>query len=322
MKRRGLWIAMVLALVAGAIVLLLPVGGIKDVRMSVIEHAVRAKALDLSGYPDGAPERPVHLLFMHHSCGGQLLAAPGLAVGANSIHSTHPNGGGLRTRLEKASYVVHEASYGSRIGQATDIFDWPPKFRDQMSDMLACDSQDLRHANGRRNQIVVFKSCYPNNAFRSDGQAPGNPEGPDLTVWNAKAAYTALLPEFAKHPDVLFVCVTAPPLAPKTAPQPLWRQIVKKALGRAYDPVEAGRLAREFNNWLVDQAGWLKNSTLTNVVVFDYYDILTGEGAANLSVYPTGDGFDSHPSSAGNQRAAEAFERLLNRAVRRAGMIP
>ena len=85
MKRCVLWIAMVLVPVAGTIVLLLPVGGINDVRMSVIEHPVRAKALDLSGYPDGAPERPVHLLFMHHSCGGELLAAPGPAEGANSI---------------------------------------------------------------------------------------------------------------------------------------------------------------------------------------------------------------------------------------------
>ena len=316
---------MILALVAGTIVLLLPVGGINDARMSVIEHPVRAKALDLSGYSDGAPERPLDLLFMHHSCGGVLLAAPGPSdARANSIqiYNTHPDGGGLRTRLEKASYVVHEADRVSRIGRATDIFDWPPKFRDQMADILACDSQDLRHPNGRRNQIVVFKSCFPNNAFRSEGHAPGKPEGPDLTVWNAKAAYAALLPEFAKHPNVLFVCVTAPPLAPKTAPKPLWRQIVNKARGRTNDPVEAGRLAREFNNWLVDQEGWLKNSTLTNVVVFDYYDILTGEGASNLSVYPTGDGYDSHPGSAGNQRAAEAFERLINRAVRRAGIIP
>jgi hypothetical protein len=313
---------MVLVPVAGTIVLLLPVGEINDACMSVIEHPVRAKALDLSSYPEGTPERPVHLLFMHHSCGGQLLAAPGPDVGTNSIHSTHPNGGGLRARLENASYLVHEASYDSRIGQATDIFDWPPKFRDRMADILACDSQDLRHTNGRRNQIVVFKSCFPNNVFRSEGHAPGKAEGPDLTVWNAKAAYAALLPEFAKHPDVLFVCVTAPPLAPKSAPKPLWRQLVSMVRGPAYDAVEAARLAREFNNWLVDQDGWLNNTTLTNVVIFDYYDILTGEGVSNVSVYPTGDGFDSHPSSAGNQRAAEAFERFLNRAVRRAGITP
>jgi len=32
--------------------------------------------LDLSGYSDAAPESPLHLLFIHHSCGGQWLAAP------------------------------------------------------------------------------------------------------------------------------------------------------------------------------------------------------------------------------------------------------
>lgn len=314
---------MVLALVAGVFVFLLPGRGFNDDPMSTMEHAVRARALNLSGYPDTAPSQPIQLLFIHHSCGGQLLAAPGPAAGDNSIHPTHPNGGGLRARLEQASYGVHEAGYGSRIGQATDIFDWPAKFRDQLDGMLACDSQDVCYTNGLRNRIVVFKSCFPNNDFRAEGHAPGNPQGPELTVWNAKAAYAALLPEFAKYPDTLFVCVTAPPLAPKSAPpQPRWRRFVNQALGRWPDPAAAGRLAREFNTWLVDQAGWLQHSTLTNVVVFDYYDILTGEGASNLSVYATGDGYDSHPSTQGNQRAAAAFERFLNRAVRRAGITP
>jgi hypothetical protein len=95
---------------------------------------------------------------------------------------------------------------------------------------------------------------------------------------------------------------------------------VARFRGRNYDPIVSARLAREFNNWLAGKDGWLKDSTLTNVVVFDYYDVLTQHGASNWSRYPTGDGFDSHPSREGNQMAAKAFVPFLNRAVHRAGL--
>ena len=207
-----------------------------------------------------------------------MLAAPGPAAGSQCIYTTHPNGGDLRARLERNLYQVHEASYGSIVGQDTDVFDWLPKFRDQMDQILTCDRQDARYQDARRNRIVVFKSCFPNNAFVSEGAAPGNPAGPELTVWNAKAAYTALLDEFRKHPDVLFVCVTAPPLAPKSPPQPLWKTWPRKSWDApSHHRPHAAPLAREFNNWLASTDGWLKDSQPANVVVFDYYHILTGE---------------------------------------------
>lgn len=284
------------------------------------EQAGRALPLDLSNYDSAPPERPLHLLFIHHSCGGQLLAAPGPEQGTNCIYATHPNGGGLRSRLEKHSYIVHEASYGSRIGQNTDLFDWLPKFRDNMEQVLTCEAQDARYTDGRRNDIVLFKSCFPNNAFRSEGRPPGNPAGPELTVWNAKAACLALLEEFRKHPRVLFVCVTAPPLGPKTRPLPLWRRLLKKVRGPDDNLAMSALLAREFNQWLAGEKGWLNNSGLTNVVVFDYFDILSGGGGSGLSLYPTADGYDSHPSREGNEKAAAALVPFLNRAVRRAGL--
>lgn len=284
----------------------------KDVNTNVVQRA------DLSGFAVSPPSKPLDLLFIHHSCGGQLLAAPGGEDGANCILRTHPNGGGLRALLEQNSYRVHEASYGSRLGQQTDVFDWLPKFRNEMHKILSCDLQDTSYANGRQNQIVIFKSCFPNNLFRSEGMAPGNPSGPELTVWNAKAAYSALLNEFQKSPGVLFVCVTAPPLAPKAPPQPVWKQLAKKVLRRPDGLPVSAPLARQFNNWLGSTDGWLKNYTMNNVVVFDYYDILTGRGRSDFSVYPTANGFDSHPSSAGNSEAAKALVPLLNRAVRRA----
>ncbi len=320
MKARGIGLAAALLLgVSGAVFLLLPAGD--DIRLAPM-NTNQVQRLDLAAYADAPPGRPLRLLFIHHSCGGQLLAAPGPGAGTNCIYTTHPNGGGLRSRLEQAGYQVHEASYGSKVGEHTDHFDWLPKFQKQMDQVLACEHQDQAYGEGRRNELVLFKPCFPNNDFVSAGSPPGNPHGPELTLWNAKAAYAALLGEFRKQPEVLFVCMTAPPLAAKTAPQPRWKQLARKMLGRGSPSFEvSGPLAREFNNWLSGKDGWLQDSQLTNVVVFDYYDLLTGCGASDYSCYPSDGGYDSHPNRDGNEKAASAFVPFLNRAVRRAGLV-
>lgn len=272
--------------------------------------------LDLSGFPDAPPSRALDLLFIHHSCGGQLLAPPGVDEGTNCIYATHPEGGGLRAQLEKNGYAVHEASYGSRVGDRTDLFDWLPKFRDQMQEILSCDMQDSSLPSGRRNEVVIFKSCFPNNLFRGQGTPPGDAAGDELTVWNARAAYAGLLEEFKARPEVLFVSMTAPPLAPGPRSQPVWRVLLNRMRGRVASDASAA-WARQFNNWLSAKDGWLRDYPLENVVVFDLYDVLTNYGESNLAAYPTRGGYDSHPNREGNARVTEAFVPFLNQAVNR-----
>ncbi|NOZ01096.1 MAG: hypothetical protein GXP54_04310 [Deltaproteobacteria bacterium] len=277
--------------------------------------------MDLSGFSADPVQGPVRLLFIHHSCGGQMLADPGRENGDHCIYRTHPNGGGLRGLLEKNGYEVHEASYGSDVGENTDLYDWPDKFRSKMDAVLSCDNQDKQYTDGGRNSVVMFKSCFPNNEFTGEGDDAGHAPGAPLTIRGAKAAMNDLLPEFRKHPDVLFVYMTAPPVAPFAPAQPLWKMLAKTVLGRK-SPAERlryrGALAREFNDWVKSPDGWLKGYDLKNVAVFDYYDVLTGDGRSNLSEFPTGGGRDSHPSAKGNRIAAQRLIPLLNRAVRRA----
>ncbi len=65
---------------------------------------------------------------------GQLLADSGPQIGGERdsgercIYVSHPNGGGLRAKLEDAGFQVNEASYGSIIGEDTDIHHWHRKF--------------------------------------------------------------------------------------------------------------------------------------------------------------------------------------------------
>src|SRR5512140_2623692 len=128
------------------------------------------------------PGRRVPMLFIHHSCGGQLLAPEGPDKGDNCVYESHPSGGDLRAALTAAGYDVHEASYNSVIGNKTDLFDWAPKFSEQMDRVLRVKRQDELLPDGQKNQVVVFKSCFPNNQLVGEGAAPGDAKGPALTV--------------------------------------------------------------------------------------------------------------------------------------------
>jgi hypothetical protein len=304
-----------LFLVIGPLVLLL----LLPVHPAAEKPTSRGRDMDISRYSPTSPEHCLRALFIHHSCGGQWLAPAGPDQGKSCIYESAVNGGDLRRCLREAGYEVHEASYGSLIGEQTDIFDWPAKFRDHAEAMLRCDRQDACYEDERRNDIVLFKSCFPNNFFVGQGAPPGDPRGPELTVENAKAAYRALLLEFRKHPQTLFVAITAPPLARQSAP--LYKVLLKRLL-QYPSMAKAGEYARQFNNWLKDDKdGWLSAYAGENVVVFDLFDVLTNYGASNFSCYPSGPaGDDDHPNTAGNRQATEAFVPFLNRAARRAGL--
>ncbi len=213
---------------------------------------------------------------------------------------------------------MHEAAYKSDIGEKTDICDWNAKFRDKMDAVLKCDMQDTFYKNtADRNDIIVFKSCFPNNDIQSEGSEPGDPDSPVRTTANFKAAYNKLLGYFKAHPETLFVCVTAPPLA-KNVPSRT-KEYMKNLFGFEGSVKAVGERARRFDNWLKDtEKGWLASYEGKNVVVFDYYDVLTGRGASDYSMYPTGrNGADSHPSAEGNAIAAHEFVPFLNKAVNR-----
>jgi hypothetical protein len=258
-------------------------------------------------------ESKTNLLFIHHSCGGMLLADPGVQVGGEKgtgsrcIYTAHPNGGGLRTLLEGQGYQVNELSYESRLGEDTDIQHWRAKFTDQMGDLLRTANQDEFLPENESNRIVVFKSCYPNNDYVGEGEEPGDPDSPVRTVANSKATYNSLLPLFKQHPEVLFIAFTAPPRAEPIASG--WKAKIKSLFGKK--PKDAD-YARQFNSWMADtENGWLADYGQSNVAVFDFYDILTENGQSNWSRFPTRDGTDSHPSVDGNQKAAAAFVSFL-----------
>lgn len=248
------------------------------------------------------PDHVVRLVFIHHSCG------------ENWLRDDH---GGLGLALAENNYFVSDTNYGwgpDAIGDRTDIPDWLEWFRGEDTDtyMRALMQESEQHSDytrpladpGGENEIILFKSCFPNSDLYGspdDEAAPGT----DLTVANARYVYNEILQYFATRPDRLFVVVTAPPLIRS----------------------ENAANARAFNNWLVND--WLEenNYPFANVAVFDFYNVLTGpdnhhrfDGGGIEHVYRQGrdtayypsEPSDDHPSPEGNRRATEEFLPLLN----------
>ncbi len=245
------------------------------------------------------PSQPVKLIFIHHSTGENWLT---------------DGYGDLGLRLAENNYFVSDTNYGwgpDSIGDRTDIPDWIEWFAsDQtptyMDALLQESGQNSGYTRlfddpGGENQIVMFKSCFPNSALEGHPDDPPDPEG-WLSVGHAKYVYNEILGYFSSRPDILFVVITAPPLS---------------------DP-EYAENARAFNQWLYND--WLdeNNYTLPNVAVFDFYNVLTSKDAhhyyldgviqhlyvsSDTLAYPSG---DDHPSDTGSRKATDEFLPLLN----------
>jgi hypothetical protein len=279
-----------------------------------------------------APSAPVRLIFAHHSTGENWLS---------------DGDGRLGIALRNNNYFVSDTNYGwgpGSIGDTTDIGHWWLWFRSpSASTVLAalyaeeeqhCGYSRLATNPGGENEIIMFKSCFPNSGLQGSPSDPvpaigSNPLRGEAcwssshTVANAKGIYIDLLSHFAAHQEKLFVVIAAPPLQDGT-----W-----------------AANARAFNLWLVND--WLAAYPHKNVFVFDFYNVLTTNGGSpstndlgasggnhhrwwsgavqhktdgdddanpNVLEYPAG---DDHPSQAGNLKATAEFVPLLNVAYHR-----
>ncbi|MBF0232370.1 MAG: hypothetical protein HQK65_04945 [Desulfamplus sp.] len=267
------------------------------------------------------PASPVKLIFIHHSTGGNWLADP---------NESQPYGA-LGSALMNNNYYVSATNYGwgpQGIGDRTDIPNWPEWFVGPRSNAIMAELfneigqnfQDygqwprLSSDPGGENTIIMFKSCFPNSdLFGEPYDDAASEVNEQYTVSNAKAVYNVLRGFFATRQDKLFVVITAPP------------QTEEIYAADYQTPAHRAANARAFNNWLVND--WLDGYPYKNVVIFDYFNVLTGvnnhhrynNGAIehvtvpgnDMSAYPT-DRWDAHPNTAGQQKATEEFVPLLN----------
>ena len=276
------------------------------------------------------PTEAVKLIFIHHSTGQNWLA---------------DGNGGLGQELGDNNYFVSDTNYGwgpDAIGDRTDIGNWWEWFRgpESGSYLSALYNESGQHSSysrsstdpGGENQVIMFKSCFPNSQLGGgvDDPVPAIADNPLKgvscgsqyhTIANSKGIYIDLLEYFKTRQDKLFVVIVTPPVQ---------------------DPGQSTN-ARALSQWLVDD--WLDGYPYENVLVFDFYNVLTSNGGSsdtndlgrpegnhhriwngsvqhetdhgsNVLAYPSGGG-DDHPSQAGNLKATAEFVPLLNDAYHR-----
>ena len=302
----------------------------KNILICLLVFFMISVALCMAADDPSSPQKPVRLIFVHHSTGQNWLK---------------DDNGGLGAALKENNYFVSDTNYGwgpNGIGDRTDIGNWWEWFRGpESSEILkALYVEGGQHSAysrlekdpGGENEIVMFKSCFPNSWLKGDPSDPipsidnnplrgQNSSSEYHTVANAKGIYIDLLEYFRVHQEKLFVVITAPPLS---------------------NPTFSSN-ARAFNQWLMNE--WLRDYPYNNVFVFDFYNVLTTNGGSsdsndlnaasgnhhrwwdgsvqhqvdlshNTSAYPTKIG-DDHPSKAGNLKATAEFIPLLNVAYHR-----
>lgn len=221
---------------------------------------------------------PKKLIFLHHSVGQIWLTE-----------------GNLKAALMANGYSVHNATYGDEIGQHTDICDWLPKFRDDIEKVFTFNAHPNQYyGDNSENDIIMFKSCFPNSNIVDEGAEPGNPTDKTRTIANYKSVFDNLKSIFAAHPGKKFIYITAPPLVPaETSPDKTIR-------------------ARKFNEWLKLEfvLQYRQDTGLDNFYVFDFFDILADDQNYLKKEFRRRED-DSHPNAAAGLAATTAFIKFL-----------
>lgn len=261
-------------------------GGSGTKRIPSTTFALSSSSITL--YAKWIQDVPKKIMFIHHSSGGNWLAT---------------GNGNLGAVLNANNYYLTESDYGwdaepgDDLGDHTDTVDWPLWFNETKMPYVYANNFHSAYANaianpGGENEIVMFKSCFPNSEVGAG-------------IGDEKALYNSLLPYFAAHPDKLFVLVTPP----------------------GETSVASYQLTRELCDWLVDtEHGWLSGYAGKNVMVFDFYMVLSEinshhrriNGVTQHTYDPEYNGIspyhdgDDHPNAVGNQKASQEFINLLN----------
>ncbi|MBL7062782.1 MAG: CIA30 family protein [Anaerolineae bacterium] len=221
----------------------------------------------------------VRVIFLHHSCGENLIEQGNVREGLTALgyefYDHGYNDEGLR--LADGSYT------GTNFDVPGDNTD-PDGFAAIFAQPLH-DPPDNTFSYLMQYDIIAFKSCFPVSNIGSDGQ-----------LAEYQSYYRSIRDRAGQYPDKVFIIVTQPPQVPFNS-----------------DPTEAAR-ARAFANWLQSDE-YLAGHP--NVFVFDFFGLLAGDDDFLRPEYRA-DEYDAHPNEQANRTIGPLFVAFVDQAVRSA----
>ena len=228
-----------------------------------------------------------NVIFLHHSTGQNLIKQGNVRAlfmqkgyqfwdhDYNTIGLTRPDGS-----LTGTSYDIPEVEPGVRGGGNTD-----PEGLAVLFAQPVHDPSDNALSRLLQHEVLIFKSCFPNSAVKSDE-----------SLEQRKALYRGMRDAMDQHPDRLFIFLTSPPLHPK-----------------ATDAEQAAR-ARALAQWLGSDE-FLQGHP--NLFVFDFFDLLADPATnmlrAEYQINPNNT--DSHPNVLANQTIGPVFVDFVDKAI-------
>lgn len=230
-----------------------------------------------------------NLVFLHHSTGEALirdgnvralLARKGYQFwdhGYNRDGLTRPDG--TRTHTH---YDIPEAPPG---GGASAFGNTDPEGLAVLFSQVVHHPPDNAFSRLLQHPVVIFKSCFPNNALRSDEM-----------LERQKAIYLGIRQVLDQHPKHMFLLLTTPPLHP------------------AATDAGAAERARLLSQWL--QSGWFLGGH-PNLFVFDFFDQLADPRTHMLrqEYQLKGSKGDSHPNALANAALGPRFADFIDQAI-------
>jgi len=222
-------------------------------------------------------QQATRVIFLHHSCGENLINQGGVREGLTALgyefYDHGYNGDGLR--LADGSYT------GTNFDVPGDNTD-PDGFAAIFAQPLH-DPPDNTFSHLMQYDVIAFKSCFPVSNIADDYQ-----------LNEYKSYYLSIRDRMDQYPDKVFIIVTQPPQVPVNS-----------------DPAEAAR-ARAFVNWLQSDEYLAGRS---NVFVFDFFGYLAGDDNFLRPEYRL-DEYDAHPNERANRAIGPLFVSFIDQAVR------
>jgi hypothetical protein len=239
------------------------------------------------------------ILFLHHSCGTNLIQQGDVRDHIDSLNTVYGS---------EHLFWDHGYNYQGLAGPYSDAYlgyNWNVPG----DNTYACGFARIFHQEVDTTEctnffshvidssvLFAFKSCYPACHIHADDYDADMADSCRQSIYNYKRLYRNMRDIMDSWPDKFFVPLTPPPLNPAST-----------------NPTEAAR-ARHFASWLTDTFPY-EDGSHPNIAVFDFWSYLAEHDPEatdyNMLREDYRSGSDSHPNSIANETIGPIFADFL-----------